>query len=847
MSRQVDSLYTRTLSSQINGDLSISSLADNDIIINSARESSYSAENLNFSATAGKAVINASSDIELKSATGNNVVEAIDATLNLTGSHTVTTAEGNIAHNADVITQTATTSARYAAPTVTVDATVQTQVKAPDVSVVASTGTLQLAGDFITLTSPNVVDLPASKLTSALDADGQLVQHLGYAVNCNDAASKLYVDAKFAGVNPTNACKVGTVDNLVGTAPTAQNLEASANGPLLPIDNETGPLLPIVVGDRILVKDQTEAQDNGIYDIVNLGSATTKWQLRRSANAITDTQIAGADVLVIQGMVNGGKGFVCTNVTPFKVGGPAGDLITYVLYNLPDTLLDGALGYTVSGELCVKLADTTLETTSNFSGGLRINTANNFTGINEAFSGDVEFNGVHAKFGTAAYTRNTTLESKETLGITLAANDGTNRTLVLTATNAGAGDGNILLTANNTSIQGAMTVNGDLTVGANGDFDGTLSCNAATDNKYSFPITKGTSGQVATSNGAGSSIWATPWIPYQYNYQSTVSSSSILYDPTASTIITASGEQTAVTVTQTAQYRATFVAEVSLGGSLPQQLSARVFSINTKLSSLAFESITRLTNIDYLPGYYSTTAAATITGRLGLNGDGDPDAVFVFYVNGALTSAVGSLIFPYNGTQSKNIFFVVNGAYNSLSNIYWQGTIIAKTSIAFGNSDKIEGRVYSLGGAIVLGPNSNLKVLPPDSSPLVELGVLASWSVFTVIGAISTTSTAVIIGEILTGQGNISGFGVPYDGTFSSSIVEPKICVDLALYNDASLIEQSMRCIEASVGDCHETVIACNIAVDSGSVISCKCCVKLSNTTCIVKTRCLNLTRIYTS
>jgi phage-related tail fiber protein len=60
--------------------------------------------------------------------------------------------------------------------------------------------------------------------------------------------------------------------------------------------------IALVAGNRCLVKNQTAAQDNGIYDV----SAST-WT--RSADANTISEIAGAAVNIDSGTVNGGKVF----------------------------------------------------------------------------------------------------------------------------------------------------------------------------------------------------------------------------------------------------------------------------------------------------------------------------------------------------------------------------------------------------------------------------------------------------------------------------------------------------------------------------------------------------------
>lgn len=59
------------------------------------------------------------------------------------------------------------------------------------------------------------------------------------------------------------------------------------------------------------------------------------------------------------------------------------------------------------------------------------------------------------------------------------------------------------------------------------------------------------------------------------------------------------------------------------------------------------------------PGVYQSTNGVSITGSLVLDGEGKPNAVFVFQVGGALTTAVGSSVILTNGAQACNVFWCV--------------------------------------------------------------------------------------------------------------------------------------------------------------------------------------------
>jgi ELWxxDGT repeat protein len=82
-----------------------------------------------------------------------------------------------------------------------------------------------------------------------------------------------------AGTYTHEAVRAATTGALGSTYDsTALTLTASANG-ALSIDN-----VDLVVGDRVLVKDQASASENGIYVVTDPGSSGTPWVLTRAAD-----------------------------------------------------------------------------------------------------------------------------------------------------------------------------------------------------------------------------------------------------------------------------------------------------------------------------------------------------------------------------------------------------------------------------------------------------------------------------------------------------------------------------------------------------------------------------------
>jgi len=65
----------------------------------------------------------------------------------------------------------------------------------------------------------------------------------------------------------------------------------------------------VVLNDRVLVKNQTTAAQNGIYTVTNTGSSVAAWVLTRATDADQNTKIGGAVVIASLGTTNGSKFF----------------------------------------------------------------------------------------------------------------------------------------------------------------------------------------------------------------------------------------------------------------------------------------------------------------------------------------------------------------------------------------------------------------------------------------------------------------------------------------------------------------------------------------------------------
>ena len=179
--------------------------------------------------------------------------------------------------------------------------TQNTFLAAPDGSNGAATFRAMVAADVPSLAHTKISDFDTGVRTNRLDQmaaptgsvslNSQTITNVADPVNTQDAATKGFVEATSQGLDVKDSCVAATTGNI--TISTALN-----NGDTL--DGVT-----LSTNDRVLVKDQSTASQNGIYVV---GSSPA-----RADDLATGADAAGFFTFVEQGTVNADNGFVCTS------------------------------------------------------------------------------------------------------------------------------------------------------------------------------------------------------------------------------------------------------------------------------------------------------------------------------------------------------------------------------------------------------------------------------------------------------------------------------------------------------------------------------------------------------
>jgi uncharacterized protein with beta-barrel porin domain len=114
-----------------------------------------------------------------------------------------------------------------------------------------------------------------------------------------------------------------------------------------------------------------------------------------------------------------------------------------------------------------------------------------------------------------------------------------------------------------------------------------------------------------------------------------------------------------------------------------------------------------LGGLTLVPGVYNFSSSAQLTGALTLNGLGNPNAVFIFNIGSALTTASASSVRLINGAQGGNVFWRVGSSATLGTTTAFAGDILAQASITLNTGAGITcGSAWARTGAVTLDTNT---------------------------------------------------------------------------------------------------------------------------------------------
>jgi hypothetical protein len=178
------------------------------------------------------------------------------------------------------------------------------------------------------------------------------------------------------------------------------------------------------------------------------------------------------------------------------------------------------------------------------------------------------------------------------------------------------------------------------------------------------------------------------------------------------------------------------------------QCSADLLSAYNQLNSTTsnFAHAPLLGNGEVLiPGVYTLTGASILNLSLVLDAQNQTNAVFIFLVQGSLSTNANAKVKLINNAYACNVYWKVEGMVSMATGTTMRGTVIANNaSILMSTGDTLEGRVLSTTGAITVdgvlaytpigcgSPVLNGPAAPP-------LGGAACYAIFSADGAVKNT------------------------------------------------------------------------------------------------------------
>jgi hypothetical protein len=178
----------------------------------------------------------------------------------------------------------------------------------------------------------NSVNLVATG-TGTVDVANKRITSVAEPTQSSDAATKNYVDAVKTGLKVKDAVRAATTANLAatyanGSSGVGATLTNSGSQAAFTIDS-----IVLTAGQRVLVKDQSTAFQNGIYTVTTVGTVSTNWVLTRAIDNdsnVTVLEVEGGDFCFVQeGTVNADNGFVVTTNGSITIGTTGIDYVQF--------------------------------------------------------------------------------------------------------------------------------------------------------------------------------------------------------------------------------------------------------------------------------------------------------------------------------------------------------------------------------------------------------------------------------------------------------------------------------------------------------------------------------------
>jgi hypothetical protein len=185
-------------------------------------------------------------------------------------------------------------------------------------SITATSGNLTIAAAAgnnsvsITPTGTGTVDVASKRITSVADPS-----------QAQDAATKAYVDSMSNGLDVKASVRAASTAALTvtysnGSSGVGATLTNAGTQAALTLDS-----IALSSGDRVLIKDQASALQNGVYTVTTVGTVSTNWVLTRATDFDNSpgTEVSpGVFFFVEEGTTQQDNGYVVSTDSAITIG-----------------------------------------------------------------------------------------------------------------------------------------------------------------------------------------------------------------------------------------------------------------------------------------------------------------------------------------------------------------------------------------------------------------------------------------------------------------------------------------------------------------------------------------------
>ena len=296
-------------------DVSLTHVADTGLLLNGAMEVQFRDSALTVGSSAdGQLDIDADTEVEITAGTldVNATTTDFSGTVNSVGNLTVATNKFTVASGTGNTVVAGTLTANGAGDfdsTLNVDgaATFNGAVTlgnaSADAITITGTPTFTPSADFdggFTVAGSQTVDMGANRVTN-----------IGTPTASTDATTKAYVDSVKQALDIKDSVKLATTANLGATYNNGSGTLTMDSTGTVTIDGTVTAL-----NDRILVMDQSSAEQNGIYYVSTAGAVGVAGIFTRAADANTNSEVTGGMFTFVEaGSANADNAYVLTSIT----------------------------------------------------------------------------------------------------------------------------------------------------------------------------------------------------------------------------------------------------------------------------------------------------------------------------------------------------------------------------------------------------------------------------------------------------------------------------------------------------------------------------------------------------